>query len=150
MDEYRQSLAGRALADVLQELESSGTIDAQAGDTLFDLFDAAVREEFLQAKQQSDAPVAGEGETGDEEQQTPRPFTHTSLELRAGVESYNRFMDKWSVVAVLAGSDNSALLLDKARLPLPPAASRMLIKLHRPPPATDHERHAPQLTSKNQ
>lgn len=147
MDEYRQSLAGRALADVLQELEGSSTIDTQAGDMLFHLFDVAVREEFYQPKQQKAAD--GENAADEEHEAPPSPpalFTHTSLELRAGVESYNRFMDKWSVVAALNGSDNSALLLDKARVPLPPAASRMLIKLHRPP-ATVAARHASRSTS---
>lgn len=136
MDEYRQSLAGRALADVLQELEGSGAIDAQAGDTLFDLFDAAVCEEFHQSKQQIDDANGDDDEV--EAQETPLPpvlFTHTSLELRARVESYNRYMDKWSVAAALNDSNNSVLLLDKASVKLPPAASRMLIKLHRPPPS---------------
>lgn len=144
MDEYRQSLAGRALADVLQELEGSSTIDAQAGDMLFHLFDAAVQEEFHQSKQQKAAD--GENAADEVPLSPPALFTHTSLELRAGVESYNRFMDKWSVVVALNGSDNSVLLLDKARVPLPPAASRMLIKLHRPP-TTVAARHAPRSTS---
>lgn len=126
MDEYRQSVLGRALADALQALEAASTVDPRDGDEIFALFDDAMRE-LLPAAQP----------------------THEALELRARTEAYNRFLDKWSLaVALQSDSDEDekdsedaddgsartsrALVLDGAQWPLP--HSRMLVKLHKPPP----------------
>ncbi|TYZ69074.1 hypothetical protein PybrP1_008452 [[Pythium] brassicae (nom. inval.)] len=84
MDEYRQSVLGRALADALQALEAAGTVDGREGDAIFALFDDAVREVLEEA----------------------RP-THEALELRAHVDAYNRFMDKWSLAMLASVAKNA-------------------------------------------
>lgn len=138
MDEYRQTIAGRALADVLQELERSGSLDARNGDALFDLFDAAVQEEIRAARRKK-KPSADSPDAGPPPAQSPL-FTHDKLALHAHVESYNSFNEKWSIAATLqdrGSGDHTqhALTLDTAGLPLPPPQSaRMLLKLHTPPP----------------
>lgn len=115
MDEYRQSVLGRALADVLQDLEGGGDLDAAAGDALFALFDAAAREQLSET-----------------------PATHETLALRAQTDTYNRFLDKWSLAVTLPPGEeqggDSALTMDGASWPLPRTCTHMLVKLHTPPP----------------
>lgn len=156
MDEYRQSLLGRALADVLQELEASSDMDPRVGDTLFSLFDDAIQEEFQQQQQHKSAQQEKQQRGAPDETIAPL-FTHETMELRGAVTSYNRFMEKWSIHATVA---DDGLQLDHALVdlhaPAPPRSAllvaprtrsssvEMLVKLHHAPlrpNAADGTRH---------
>lgn len=105
MDGYRQSLLGRALADVLQSLEAEG-ID---GDEVFALFDDAAREE-LSAGLHAASSRRRRAQGGDQEGKDPGSvFTHKTMELSARLRSFNRFEDKWSLQAEVP---SGGLLLD--------------------------------------
>ncbi|KAF1327272.1 hypothetical protein FI667_g7782, partial [Globisporangium splendens] len=134
MDEYRQSVLGRALADVLQELEAPpSAVDASIGDTLFSLFDEAIRAELQQPTATHKRQRTASGAPQEISTRTPPPvFTHESMELQGNVKSYNRFMDKWSVHAAIEDDDSGALRLDHVPVKLHAASSsvEMLLKLH--------------------
>lgn len=131
MDGYRQTLLGRALADVLREMEAdSSGID---GDEVFAVFDEVMREELTAAvratKQRetkshqqaasatapptrSKAPATSEAaQDATATAAAPAVFTHQSMEVTAKLESFNRFADDWSLQAAVASGD---LVLDRA------------------------------------
>ncbi|KAJ0409998.1 hypothetical protein ATCC90586_009675 [Pythium insidiosum] len=132
MDKYRATLMGRALADVLQEMESSQQLRPEESDLLFELFDATIQEELDAAA----APLPAGSNTGanvgaDDTVSRPTVFTHERMDVEGHVRSYNRFMDKWSVHVALPSSEG--LRLDGLPLALPSTATtEMLVTLHDP------------------
>lgn len=136
MDEYRQTLLGRALADVLQEMEAAHSLVPEIGDQLFAIFDGVLRDElrFVQP-----AKTRGSSKKKPKHNAIPAAdaveLTHETLQLTGHVTSFNRFMDTWSVHVGMESTD--ALTLDHVAHALPTPSGgcdqELLVKLHERP-----------------
>jgi hypothetical protein len=138
MEEYRPTLLGRALADVLQEMERDGAIAEADSDVLFAMFDHAMRAEFAAAE-----PKPRKSEAPPTAPTAPPLFTHRSMDLQGTAQSFNRFMDKWTVHATLSTTSGDSLRLEGVPLELPmghvPAVD-IVVKLHDLPKKTTKKR----------
>jgi hypothetical protein len=125
MEEYRSSVLGRALADVLQEimenLPPSATLTENGrdiGDEMFQLFDEILQEEFKKANKKDSNAM-------------PNTFTHANLHLHGQVNAYNNYENQWSVECQVQQEDlrlgPRALSLD---LPHHVHTIPLLMKLH--------------------
>lgn len=133
MDEYRQTLLGRALADVLQEMEGSHSLAPEIGDQLFSIFDDVLHDELrsvrpARSRSSKKKPKPNETPAADGAVE----LTHEILQLSGHVASFNRFMETWSVHVDMSTRDTLSLDHVPHALPTPSAAcvQELLVKLH--------------------
>lgn len=138
MDEYRQTLLGRALADVLQEMEAEHSLVPEIGDQLFSIFDGVLRDELRSV--QPAKPRGSNNKKKPKPNATPAAdgaveLTHETMQLTGHVASFNRFMETWSVQVGMDSTD--ALKLDHVAHALPTPSGgcdqELLVKLHERP-----------------
>ncbi|TMW58113.1 hypothetical protein Poli38472_011701 [Pythium oligandrum] len=127
MDAYRQTLLGRSLADVLQTLEREQQLRPEQSDAIFELFDQVLREEFAAAEPKpKKRSRTNPSDTTSPPSPSPPLFTHQTLQLHGKVQSFNRFMDQWTLHAEIP-ADGVALDGQVHEQ----EASDLLLKLHK-------------------